>query len=279
MDKFLAELEQASINIRRRISGSLTGNYKSYRLGSSYDFYGVRPYYKGDNIRNIDWKAFSRTEKIYTKLFTEQKQISVTVLVDNSKSMDFGQPAKWHMAKMCALGISYIALKELNKLNVYSFNDSIELNLNNLNSKKLFYEVLNKIEKINPSGKTSLKEGISSISSSKGIIFIITDLLSNDIKEFLQKSIGKYEKVVLIHIMCEEEMNPKYNGKIKFIDSETGESRIVNIGKKEIELYKQKVKEFTLNCKEECEKRNIKYIFAPKYNSPVEIILKAIEVE
>ncbi|WP_027626586.1 DUF58 domain-containing protein [Clostridium lundense] len=279
MDKFLAELEQASINIRRRISGSLTGNYKSYRLGSSYDFYGVRPYYKGDNIRNIDWKAFSRTEKIYTKLFTEQKQISVTVLVDNSKSMGFGQPDKWTMAKMCALGISYIALKELNKLNVYSFNDSIELNLNNLNSKKLFYEVLNKIEKINPSGKTNLKEVISSISSSKGIIFIITDLLSNDINEFLQKSVGKYEKVVLIHIMCEEEMNPKYNGKIKFIDSETGEIKIANVGKKDIELYKQKVKEFTLNCKEECEKRNINYIFAPKYNSPVQIILKAIEVE
>lgn len=179
MDRFLAELEQASITVRRRISGSLTGNYKSYNLGSSYDFYGVRPYYQGDNIKNIDWKAFSRTERIYTKLFTEQKQINVTVLIDNSKSMDFGQPLKWNMAKMCALGISYITLKELNKLNIYSFNDSIELNLNNLNSKKLFYGVLNKLEKITPSGKTNFKESISSINSQTGIIFIITDFVKH----------------------------------------------------------------------------------------------------
>lgn len=279
MEKFLSELEQVSILIRSRISGSLTGNYKSSSLGSSYDFYGIRPYYEGDNIRNVDWKAFGRSEKVYTKLFTEQKQINVSILLDSSKSMGFGNPTKWYIGKMCAIGLSYITLKELNKLNLYSFNKSIELNLNNLNSKKLFCEVVKNIESIKPKGETNLKDIISLTNSSKGILFIITDLLSGNIKEFLQNSKGKYEKVVLIHTMAEEELKPQIKGKIKFIDSETGEEKIGDIGDKEIEVYKEKVKEFIKDCKYECEKRGIKYIFTQDFNSPVQIIMKAIEVE
>lgn len=279
MEKFLSELEQTSILIRSRISGNLTGNYKSSALGNSYDFYGIRPYYQGDNIRNVDWKAFGRSEKIYTKLFTEQKQINVSILLDSSKSMNFGNPTKWYIGKMCAIGLSYIALKELNKLNLYSFNRNIELNLNNLNSKKLFYEVINNIEKVEPKGETNLKDIISFTNSCKGILFIITDLLSEGVKEFLQNSRGKYEKVVLIHTISEEEMSPKIKGKIKFIDSETGEEKVGDIGEREIKLYKEKVRKFIKECKYECEKRGIKYIFAYDFDSPVQIIMKAIEVE
>ncbi|RXI46156.1 hypothetical protein DP130_11370 [Clostridium tetani] len=279
MEKFLSELEQASILIRSRISGSLTGNYKSSALGNSYDFYGIRPYYEGDNIRNVDWKAFGRSEKIYTKLFTEQKQINVSILLDSSKSMDFGKPTKWHIGKMCAIGLSYITLKELNRLNLYSFNKNIQLNLNNLNSKKLFYEVLKNIENIQPKDETNLKDIIRTTNSSNGVLFIITDLLSENIKEFLQSSKEKYEKVVLIHMMSEEELNPNIKGKIKFIDSETGEEKIGDVGEKEIKLYKEKVREFVSECKYECEKRGIKYIFAKEFHSPVQIIMKAIEVE
>lgn len=279
MEKFLSELEQTSILIKSRISGNLTGNYKSSALGNSYDFYGIRPYYEGDSIRNVDWKAFGRSEKIYTKLFTEQKQINVSVLLDSSKSMDFGKPTKWYIGKMCAIGLSYITLKEVNKLNLYSFNENIELNLNNLNSKKLFYEVIKNIESIKPQGETNLKDIISKTNSSKGILFIITDLLSENIEVFLKNSKGKYEKVVLIHIMSEEEVNPSIKGKIKFIDSETGEEKIGDIGEKEIDIYKKKVKEYIKECKYECEKRGIRYIFAQNFNSPVQIIMKAIEVE
>lgn len=279
MENFLSELEQASILIRSRISGNLTGNFKSSALGNSYDFYGIRPYYEGDNIRNVDWKAFGRSEKIYTKLFTEQKQMNISILLDSSKSMDFGNPTKWYIGKMCATGLSYIALKELNKLNLYSFNKNIELNLNDLNSKKLFYEVINNIEKIEPKSETNLKGIISLTNSCKGILFIITDLLSEGVKEFLQNSRDKYEKVVLIHTMSEEELEPKIKGKIKFIDSETGEEKVGDIGEREIKLYKKKVRQFIEECKYNCEKRGIKYIFTQDFHSPVQIIMKAIEVE
>ncbi|WP_125153172.1 DUF58 domain-containing protein [Clostridium rectalis] len=279
MENFLKELEQANIEIRKRITGSLTGNYKSNTLGNSYDFYGVRPYYEGDNIKNIDWKLFSRTGKIYTKLFSEQKQISVTVLIDNSESMNFGEPNKLNIGKMCALGISYIALNGANKLSLYSFNDSIHMCVNNFSGKSLFYQVLNKIKDIDATGKTDFKKVLLTTNDSKGIAFIITDLLSNNIKEFLNQSAYKYEKVVLIHVMSKDELNPVHNGKIKFWDSETRESVLLDIGSREIDSYKRKVKEFVLNSKEECKKRGIKYVFASKYNSPVKIIMKAIEVE
>lgn len=279
MDKFLKELEQASIRVKRRISGNLTGNYKSSSLGNSYDFYGIRPYYKGDSIRNIDWKAFGRTEKIYTRLFTEQKQMNITVLLDSSKSMDFNKSNKWNMAKMCAMGISYITLKENNILNMYSFNEEVDLNLQGMNSKNIFYEIVKKINDINPNKKTNFNRIISSTSNNRGLIFIITDLLSDNIESFLKESANKYERVVVIHIMCDEELNPNFQGKIKLIDSETGEEIIQQLGEKEIKAYKDNLNGFIENCKNMCSRLGIRYIFSPRYSSPVNIILDAIEVD
>ncbi|KPU43356.1 hypothetical protein OXPF_27970 [Oxobacter pfennigii] len=279
MEKFLRDLERASLNIRGRISGYLTGNYKSSRLGDSYDFYGIRPYYTGDDIKNIDWKAFGRTGKIYTKLFTEQKQINAAVLLDNSRSMALGQPSKWETAKLFSIGIGYIILKELNRLNVYSFNDSIELNLHNLNGKKLIYYISNELDKIKPGGGTDFKGAASIDANSRGIIFIITDLLGDNINNFLDNISQRYEKKVLIHIIAREELYPEFKGRMKLIDMETGEYVMRDIGESELAIYRNTLNSFVEGCKEQCEKRGIKYIPARGNASLTDTILKAVEVE
>lgn len=279
MEELLHELERASISIKGRISGCLQGDYAGRKLGNSYDFYGTRPYIEGDDIRNIDWKGYARSENIYTRLFSEQKRINVTVFVDNSSSMDFGTPTKWEESKLYSLGISYIALKELNRLSIYSFNDKIELNLKGLNEKKQIYYIKDRLDEIKPCGKTDLTKSICVCEQKGGLIFIITDLLCDKVNSFLDIVSEKYEKCVLIHVTSDMELNPNIEGNIKLIDKETGKYTVKEINEREVRKYKNNLNQFIDDCRFQCEKRGIRYVFAKKYSSPAEIILKAIEVE
>ncbi|MFD3157702.1 DUF58 domain-containing protein [Haloimpatiens sp. FM7330] len=278
MEEFLKQLECAVLKTRKRIIGGFSGNYKSKLLGNSYDFYGARIYEQGDDIRKIDWKAYARTEKIYIKQFTEQKQLNVNILLDCSSSMGFGTPNKWESAKMYALGLSYITLKESNKLNLYCFNNKVEEKFKGFMGRKMFHEVVKIIENIKNEGNTDFKNINSNIKSLGGITFIISDLLSNDIENLLNITSQIGSQVVVIHIMSRQEIDPDYYDELKLIDKETGKEKRINFDKRAKQIYKSKVNNYIDNCKKQCEKRDIKYVFASSNTSHVEIILKAIEV-
>lgn len=287
MEKFLKQLEYVTFNTRKTTKDGLSGNYRSNKLGNSYDFYGLRQYVNGDDIRNIDWKAFGRTEKTYIREFVEQKRLSVNIFLDNSASMDFGEPNKWNEAKMYALGLSYILLKESNKLNIYTSGDKINKRVNGFVGKNKFYDLLNIVEALTPEGINNY-ENINSCVQNGQISFIISDLLyagtqenavTSSIESILNVLLEKNNQVIVIHTMCKQELNPECIGELKLIDKETGLQKRISIDNKIKMLYKNKVDRFIKNCKKQCEVKNIKYVFACTEDSPIEIILKALEVE
>lgn len=114
---FLRKLETLAIFSRKAFAGRLRGEQRSKRHGASVEFADFRPYSQGDDFRRIDWNAYARFENLFLKLFTEEEDLFLYLLIDSSTSMNFGQPAtKFDLARRIAAAMAYIALANLDRV-------------------------------------------------------------------------------------------------------------------------------------------------------------------
>ena len=111
-EAFLYKLERLSILSRRAMAGQLQGERRSPKRGQSVEFADFRPYTPGDDFRRIDWNAYARLERFFLKLFVEEEDLTVHLLVDTSRSMDWGQPNKLWYAVRAAGALGYIGATE-----------------------------------------------------------------------------------------------------------------------------------------------------------------------
>src|SRR3954471_12533155 len=120
---FMARLDQLDIVSRKSIAGKLKGERRSKRRGQSVEFADYRNYVIGDDLRFIDWNIYARLERLFLKLFLEEEDLSLYVLVDVSKSCDFGTPNKAQYLKQVAAALAYIGLVNYNRVNILAVAD------------------------------------------------------------------------------------------------------------------------------------------------------------
>src|SRR5512137_563064 len=97
-EQFLRKLERLALLSRRVSAGQMQGERRSPKRGQSVEFSDFRPYVTGDDFRRIDWNAYARLERFFIKLFVEEEDLTVHILIDNSRSMDWGKPNKLEYA-------------------------------------------------------------------------------------------------------------------------------------------------------------------------------------
>ena len=105
-DKTLARLDALALRLKNRTRGAAGGARRSSALGSSAEFSDFREYVPGDDVRRVDWNAYARFERLFLKLFMEEQEAEITLLVDASRSMK----AKWETCLVCAEMLGYLAL-------------------------------------------------------------------------------------------------------------------------------------------------------------------------
>ncbi|MCL2550445.1 MAG: DUF58 domain-containing protein, partial [Methanimicrococcus sp.] len=125
--EFLRQLDRYNMAVKKRVSTVYAGNRPSTRIGKGIDTVGYREYYPGDEMKDIDWKAYSRTEKLYVRQFEEEKTLTAHILLDASKSMDYPDRAttKYEYAAMLALGVAYTVSRKNDKFAISTFNENI----------------------------------------------------------------------------------------------------------------------------------------------------------
>src|SRR4028119_2437721 len=106
----LKKLDALALHTRRAFTGSSKGEKRSTKRGSSVEFADFRAYNNGDDIRRIDWNAYGRFEKLFLKMFLEEEDLDITLLLDASLSMQFGEPSKLLAAQQIAAAVGYIGL-------------------------------------------------------------------------------------------------------------------------------------------------------------------------
>src|SRR3989344_548979 len=125
---FLHELKKFSLIVRKRVTSKYVGQKRSISTGGGMVFKDYRIYAPGDDFRGIDWKVYARTDDLMLKTFEEERNMEIHVIIDASKSMDFGErTTKFDYASMLGVGFAYLAIKDNTKFKFSTFSERIEV--------------------------------------------------------------------------------------------------------------------------------------------------------
>src|SRR5580704_2997969 len=170
--KFLAQLEQLELVSRKIFMGRMKGERRSKRKGQSVEFADYRNYVIGDDLRFLDWNLYARLDKLFLRLFMEEEDLHFYVLLDNSLSMDFGNPTKLLYAKQLAAALAFIGLVNMDRVVIEAFNNRLTQSLPAVRGKRSLWRLLDFLQKLAPAGPSNMKEALRAFSiksSGKGI--------------------------------------------------------------------------------------------------------------
>ncbi|MBS3175109.1 DUF58 domain-containing protein [Candidatus Woesearchaeota archaeon] len=221
---FLRQLEKFNLVIRKKVASSFVGERRADVTGSGLIFRDYSNYSYGDDFKNIDWRAYAKSEKLYVKRYEEDRNLTIHILLDLSGSMDFGNKIKKSdFAAMIALGFSYIAMKNNEKFVLSTFDDKLEFFRPQKGAHQLA-SILRYLNSKQAKGISSFEKSLVSYRSlinSKAMVIIISDFFydTNEIKNILHRYKGN--KIKLIQVLDSMEKKMDIEGDYNLIDLET----------------------------------------------------------
>ncbi|MEE2737662.1 MAG: DUF58 domain-containing protein [Planctomycetota bacterium] len=275
---FLNRLEQLELVSRKVFLGQMRGERRSPRQGISVEFSDYRNYVPGDDLRFIDWNIYGRLDRLFLKLFLEEEDLHVYLLLDTSQSMAFGDPEKLHYAKQIAAALGYIGLTRSDRVIIESVAGDSSLKMPPLRGKQQGLQMLEFLELLQTGGGTSLAQSLRDFSvrnSGRGIVVLISDLMDKDGYESgLRYLLAKQMDIYVIHLLSQEELNPDYQGDLRLVDSEDGDIAEITVNKPLVDRYKNHLKAYCDDIKNYCIRRGIFYLLTDNHIPMEKLILE-----
>ena len=275
---FLGQLEQLGTILKNNVAGMFGGNRRSKNLGSSCEFADYRDYMPGDDVTKIDWNAYARFDKLYQKLYFDERQMHTRIYIDVSRSMIHGSDDKAVAAIKLAAAFAYLSVSEMDKVSIYTIRgNTLEEIVGGMVGKDSYLYRINKLNEIEFDSDAKISEAIvpSTVGRGDGYSIIISDFLTDENFEAAIDRLAEQRRDILcVQILSREELNPQFRGKMHFFDSED-QSRFFRkkIDQDVIRAYKDALKYVTDRIKLYCESRGGQYILAPAYAELSEIFL------
>ncbi|MEJ2053164.1 MAG: DUF58 domain-containing protein [Calditrichaceae bacterium] len=233
--ELLKKVKRIEISTRNVVNEVFSGEYHSVFKGRGMEFSEVREYQAGDDVRTIDWNVSARIGHPFVKIFEEERELTVMLLVDVSSSGNFGttEQLKREIAAELSAVLAFSAIKNNDKVGLIIFSDSIEKFIPPRKGKKHVLRVIREILFYKPQEATtdlnSALEYLSRVIKRKSTVFLISDFLSEDYEKSLQVANKKHD-IVAISITDPREVSLPDVGMIDLEDAESGESIIVDTG-------------------------------------------------
>jgi uncharacterized protein (DUF58 family) len=272
---FLRKLERLAIAAKRVQLGLSKGERRSKRKGSSVEFADYRDYVQGDDLRFVDWNIYGRLDALYLKLFREQEDLTVHLLIDASRSMSFGTPPKIEFACKLAAAIGYIALIGYDRVCLEAFSGADEHRMRPCRGRASVTKMFSFIESLEGEGGTHLERACRSYvlrNRAKGAAVIISDFFDQDgFEGCLRRLTMSSSDVYAIHVMAPEEIKPQLSGDLKLLDSETNSFVEISASRALLKRYTENRDGFCEAIRTFCVARGIGH-FVVSSDTPVEEI-------
>lgn len=225
-DGFFSRLETLSLELKADLAGFFGGKHLVRTYGQTVEFADYREYMLGDDIRRIDWNLYSRFEKFFIKLFTDERQMHTQIFIDCSASMGKDNPAKANYAIAVAAALGFLSVHNMDKVSFKLMKgEKSEDPYGTIVGKNSFFKSISSLESLEFSGETDISKAVVSVpnmGSSDGLAVIISDFFTDsDWKKAVDYLCYKKKQVLLVQIMTPEEIDPLYSGRINLIDSES----------------------------------------------------------
>lgn len=262
---FMARLEQLDILSRKIFAGRMKGERRSKRRGESVEFADYRNYVVGDDLRFLDWNVYARLEKLFLKLFMEEEDLNVSVVLDVSRSMDWGDPHKGLYVKRVAAAIAYIGLVNYDRVSLYAFADRLVHEMRGVRGRRMASQVMGFLQGIALDGGSNLANACKLFAirhRGKGVVLLISDFMDKaGFAEGLRYLIGRNLDLYAIHVLSPQEIDPQLVGDLKLKDVEDDEIAEVTISKALLDRYRANLQTFCLDLKDYCTQRGVTYLF------------------
>jgi uncharacterized protein (DUF58 family) len=263
--QFLARLEQLELVSRKIFLGRMKGERRSKRKGQSVEFADYRNYVVGDDLRFLDWNLYARLDRLFLRLFMEEEDLHVSILLDNSLSMDFGTPTKLHYARQVAAALGFIGLVNLDRVVVEAFNERLTQTSQPLRGRRSLWRLLDFLTSIEPSGPSDLKQALRTFtirSSGKGVVVVLSDFMDKGgYGDALRYLVARQFDVYVIQILSQEEIEPEIMGDLKLVDVEDDDVAEVTVNGPLLKRYKQNLAAYRAALYDFCTRRGIACLF------------------
>lgn len=214
--KTLEKIKRLDIRARLVVEGFITGQHRSPYHGLAVEFATHREYAPGDDIRHIDWKVWSKTDRLYIKEYEEETNLGCMIILDCSKSMNYGvqtsDMSKFDYGATAAASLAYMLQQQQDAVGLMTFNTDVVLNMPPSSHPNHLKAILHELENTQPDSKTDVKDvfaGLAGQLRRRGLVVLISDCftdvkaLADALKQF---RLGRHE-VVVFHVMHDDEIN------------------------------------------------------------------------
>ena len=254
---FLTKLEYLSIISKRVFRGQLMAQRRTMQTGGGIEFADHREYSAGDDFRYLDWNLYARHNELLLKRFQEEEDLHVYILLDSSRSMSIGEPAKYDLARQIAASLAYIALADLDRVSIFAFGKGILNEFPLTRGKARILSLMKFLENQPADGEetnlSDLAKAFVLRPQRRGIAIVISDLFDpNGYKNGLDLlRHHKYEPhVVQIHDQSEAE--PKFLGDVELQDVESDELRKLTVTEKNLRDYRKLFEDYLQSVRTYC---------------------------
>lgn len=263
--KFLSRLEQLELVSRKIFVGRMKGERLSKRKGQSVEFADYKNYVVGDDLRFLDWNLYARLDRLFIRLFLEEEDLHVYLLVDNSLSMDFGNPTKLRFAKQLVAALGFIGLVNQDRVMVEAFNDRLVQSSPALRGRKSLWRLLDFLNKVEPAGPSDLTKSLRSFSlkaAGKGVVVVVSDFMDKGgYEEALRYLVARQMDVYAVQVLSPEEIDPEVAGDLKLVDVEDQDVAEITVSRALLKRYKENLAAYRAKLYEFCTRRGISCLF------------------
>jgi uncharacterized protein (DUF58 family) len=293
---FLKKLEYLHVVSKRALAGQNRADRLSPKRGRGLEFADHRPYAAGDDYRHIDWKAYRRLNRLLLRLFDEERDLSIYLLLDVSRSMV--EPAKFDMARRIAAALCYVGLAHLDRLTIIPFGSDLGRESSPGRGKGRIFRVFDALEQLEAGGPTDLRAACKAFAARPrqlGLVVVISDFLepgsapTHESREGagsatkdaigpqaglkILRTIG--HDVFAVHVTSERDRDPGVFGTVRFVDVETGEVREIEVTPRLAAAYVKEAEAHAQVLAHFCGRYDIGYVRADAERPFEDVILRA----
>ena len=287
--QFVARLSAVDITSKKILAGKLKGERRSKRRGQSVEFADHRPYVVGDDLRHIDWNIMGRLERLFLKMFLEEEDLALNIVLDASGSHDAGEPSKFVFMQRLAIALGYIGLTNMHRVTVSAIGGDLLTpagagvpapataseadgprvlsQVRDLRGRRRLADLGRWLCTLEPVGEAPFTEGCKRLALSrrgKGVTVIVSDFLIKEGYETgLRLLLGRGYDVYAIQVLSPQEIEPKLGGDLRLRDCEDGDMAEVTISAPLLKRYKATLTAYCNRLRDFCAARGIVHLTVP----------------
>ncbi|MBL8763895.1 MAG: DUF58 domain-containing protein [Phycisphaerae bacterium] len=277
--RLVARLSQLDVTSRKILTGKLKGERRSKKRGQSVEFADHRPYVVGDDLRRIDWNIFGRLDRLFLKLYLEEEDLSLQIVIDASGSHDCGEPGKFVFMQRLAMALGYIGLVNLHRVTVTVIggaSGAVTSAVRDLRGRVRTRDLARFICSVEPGGAAAFTEGCKRVALSrrgKGVMVVLSDfLIKEGYEDGLRLLLGHGYDVFAIQVLSPQELEPDLGGDLRLKDVEDADLAEVTIAAPLLRKYKQTLAAYTGRMREFCARREIS-LMSVRSDTPVDVMV------